>query len=407
MNQQLGLFNPATLTVSELTRFITALIESEPVLQDIWVEGEVSNLKYHTSGHVYLSLKDETATLRCVIWKTYVPRLRIKLQEGMAVTAHGRIGIYDRGGDYQLYIDSLQAVGEGALFQEFLRLKAQLEAEGLFAPERKREIPEKPGRIGIVTSSTGAALQDMLNIFRQRYPLIEILLAPAAVQGVAAPGEIVAQIQSLNQKEVDVIILARGGGSIEDLWAFNDERVVRAVAASQTPVITGIGHETDFTLADFAADERAPTPTAAAVLAVPDIQEVKAELGAMQIQLQDSASQFLRDRQVDLRETMHVLASHSPMNQVQNERQHIDALLEKGMNAAGYSLQLLRSRLEGNVQHLRLVNPQAVLERGFALVFNQEGELVKSARQVNADMAINVKLQDGTIDAQVAKVIIK
>ncbi len=407
MNQQLGLFNPATLTVSELTRFITALIESEPVLQDIWVEGEVSNLKYHTSGHVYLSLKDETATLRCVIWKTYVPRLRIKLQEGMAVTAHGRIGIYDRGGDYQLYIDSLQAVGEGALFQEFLRLKAQLEAEGLFAPERKREIPEKPGRIGIVTSSTGAALQDMLNIFRQRYPLIEILLAPAAVQGVAAPGEIVAQIQSLNQKEVDVIILARGGGSIEDLWAFNDERVVRAVAASQTPVITGIGHETDFTLADFAADERAPTPTAAAVLAVPDIQEVKAELGAMQIQLQDSASQFLRDRQVDLRETMHVLASHSPMNQVQNERQHIDALLEKGMNAAGYSLQLLRSRLEGNVQHLRSVSPQAVLERGFALVFNREGELVKSARQVNADMAINVKLQDGTIDAQVAKVIIK
>jgi len=407
MNQQLGLFNPATLTVSELTRFITALIESEPVLQDIWVEGEVSNLKYHTSGHVYLSLKDETATLRCVIWKTYVPRLRIKLQEGMAVTAHGRIGIYDRGGDYQLYIDSLQAVGEGALFQEFLRLKAQLEAEGLFAPERKREIPEKPGRIGIVTSSTGAALQDMLNIFRQRYPLIEILLAPAAVQGVAAPGEIVAQIQSLNQKAVDVIILARGGGSIEDLWAFNDERVVRAVAASQTPVITGIGHETDFTLADFAADERAPTPTAAAVLAVPDIQEVKAELGAMQIQLQDSASQFLRDRQVDLRETMHVLASHSPMNQVQNERQHIDALLEKGMNAAGYSLQLLRSRLEGNVQHLRSVSPQAVLERGFALVFNREGELVKSARQVNADMAINVKLQDGTIDAQVAKVIIK
>ena len=404
MNQQPGLFNPATLTVSELTRFIMALLESEPVLQDIWVEGEVSNLKYHTSGHVYLSLKDETATLRCVIWKTYVPRLRIKLQEGMAITAHGRIGVYDRGGDYQLYIDSVQAVGEGALFQEFLRLKAQLEDEGLFAPEQKKELPEKPGKIGIVTSSTGAALQDMLNIFRQRYPLVEILLAPAAVQGTAAPAEIVSQIQVLNQIGVDVIILARGGGSIEDLWVFNDERVVRAVAGSSIPVITGIGHETDFTLADFAADVRAPTPTAAAVLAVPDILEIKAELDAMQTSLYNSASQAVQERRVDTRESMHALARLSPMNQLQNERQHIDTLLDRGMSAAGYGLQLLRSRLEGNLQHLRSVSPQAVLERGFALVFSQGGELLKSARQVNADMAIRVKLHDGTLDAQVNKV---
>lgn len=401
MNLQPGLFNPATLSVSELTRFITALLESEPVLQDIWVEGEVSNLKYHTSGHVYLSLKDETSTLRCVIWKTYVPRLRIRLQEGMAVTAHGRIGVYDRGGDYQLYIDSVQAVGEGALFQEFLRLKAQLEEEGLFTPDRKRELPEKPGRIGVVTSSTGAALQDMLNIFRQRYPLVEILLAPAAVQGVTAPGEIVAQLAVLNRAGVDAIILARGGGSIEDLWAFNDERVVRAVAGSAAPVITGIGHETDFTLSDFAADVRAPTPTAAAVMAVPDILEIKAGLGAMQDQLQDLAEGSLEVRQADLRETMHALARLSPMNQVQNERQHIDALLERGTSAAGYSLQLLRSRLEGNMQHLRSVNPQAVLERGFALVFNQKGELVKHVRQASAGMAIHVKLQDGTMDAHV------
>jgi exodeoxyribonuclease VII large subunit len=404
MNQQPGLFNPATLTVSELTRFIMALLESEPVLQDIWVEGEVSNLKYHTSGHVYLSLKDETATLRCVIWKTYVPRLRIKLQEGMAITAHGRIGVYDRGGDYQLYIDSVQAVGEGALFQEFLRLKAQLEDEGLFAPEQKKELPEKPGKIGIVTSSTGAALQDMLNIFRQRYPLVEILLAPAAVQGTAAPAEIVSQIQVLNQIGVDVIILARGGGSIEDLWVFNDERVVRAVAGSSIPVITGIGHETDFTLADFAADVRAPTPTAAAVLAVPDILEIKAELDAMQTSLYNSASQAVQERRVDTRESMHALARLSPMNQLQNERQHIDTLLDRGMSAAGYGLQLLRSRLEGNLQHLRSVSPQAVLERGFALVFSPGGELLKSACQVNADMAIRVKLHDGTLDAQVNKV---
>ena len=404
MNQQPGLFNPSTLTVTELTRFITALLESEPVLQDIWVEGEVSNLKYHTSGHVYLSLKDETATLRCVIWRTYVPRLHVRLQEGMAVTAHGRISVYDRGGDYQLYIDSVQAVGDGALFQEFLRLKAQLEAEGLFDPERKKELPVKPGRVGIVTSSTGAALQDMLNIFRQRYPLVEVLLAPAAVQGISAPAEIVAQVKALNQEQVDVIILARGGGSIEDLWAFNDERVVRAVSESSIPVITGIGHETDFTLSDFAADVRAPTPTAAAVTAVPDIVEIRAELDAMQTSLQNAASQDILDRQADLGEDLHALARLSPMNQIQNERQHIDTLIERATSSVGYSLQLLRSRMEGSLQHLRSVSPQAVLERGFALVFSQEGSLVKSARQVHAEMPIQVKLQDGNIAARVSDV---
>lgn len=404
MNQQPGLFSPSTLSVSELTRFITALLESEPVLQDVWVEGEVSNLKYHTSGHVYLSLKDETATLRCVIWKAYVPRLRIRLQEGMAVTAHGRIGVYDRGGDYQLYIDTVQAVGEGALFQEFLRLKAQLEDEGLFAPERKRELPEKPERIGIVTSPTGAALQDMLNILRQRYPLVEILLAPAAVQGISAPAEIAAQVQVLNQLGVDVIILARGGGSIEDLWAFNDERVVRAVAASSVPVVTGVGHETDFTLADFAADVRAPTPTAAAVITVPDILEIKAELDILQTRLRDSARQAVQDRCVNLRETIHALMRQSPMNQVQNERQHVDLLIERGSSAAVHSLQLMRSRLQGSLMHLRSVNLQAVLERGFALVFSEDGKLVKSALQAHAGMPIQVKLQDGRIGARVQDV---
>ncbi len=189
------MFGPKTLTVSEITRFIQALLETEPILQDVWVQGEVSNLKYHTSGHVYLTLKDESAALRSVIWKTYVPRLRVKLQEGMAVSAHGKIGVYERGGDYQLYIDMVQPAGEGLLFREFMRLKAQLEEEGLFDPARKRTLPESPRRIGVVTSPTGAALQDMLNIFSQRYPLAEIILAPAAVQGVNAPGEIIAQLK--------------------------------------------------------------------------------------------------------------------------------------------------------------------------------------------------------------------
>ncbi len=256
-------------TVSNLTRHLRQLLEGDPDLQGIWVEGEISNLSRPASGHIYFTLKDSAAALRCVMWKTDASRLRVNLQEGMAIEAHGSLGIYEVAGQYQLYADILRPVGEGALFQEFLRLKALLEAEGLFDPARKRAIPSSPRRIGIVTSSTGAALRDILNTLRRRMPLAEVILAPTPVQGEEAPLKIVAALRSLNRVvKPDVILLARGGGSIEDLWAFNDERVVRAISrVPGAPVITGVGHETDFTLADFAADLRAPTPTAAAELA--------------------------------------------------------------------------------------------------------------------------------------------
>lgn len=254
------LFRPSSLTVSQLTLYLRELLESDPVLMDVWVEGEISNLSRPSSGHIYFTLKDAAAALRCVIWRTTATRLRVDLQNGLAVAAHGRISLYERDGTYQLYIDQLRPAGEGWLYQEFMRLKARLEEEGLFAPERKRPLPEWPARIGIVTSPTGAALQDMLNTLRRRFPLAEVILAPCAVQGDEAPPEIVRALEQLNRLSPapDVILLARGGGSLEDLWAFNDERVVRAVAASVVPVITGVGHETDFTLSDFAADQRAP-----------------------------------------------------------------------------------------------------------------------------------------------------
>ncbi len=255
-------------TVSNLTRHLRQLLEGDPDLQGIWVEGEISNLSRPASGHIYFTLKDPSAALRCVMWKTEAARLRVSLQDGMAVEVHGSLGIYEVAGQYQLYADILRPVGEGALFQEFLRLKALLEAEGLFDPARKRAIPPSPRRIGIVTSSTGAALRDMLNTLRRRMPLAEVVLAATPVQGEEAPLKLVAALRSLNRVvKPEVILLARGGGSIEDLWAFNDERVVRAIIESEAPVITGVGHETDFTLADFAADLRAPTPTAAAELA--------------------------------------------------------------------------------------------------------------------------------------------
>src|SRR5512138_2164407 len=251
---QPSLFATQQWTVSKLTFYIRKRLEEDEILQDVWVQGEISNLSRPASGHIYFTLKDSNAALKCVMWKTSAARLGMSLQDGMEVEVHGRIGVYEISGQYQLYADQIRPVGEGALYQEFMRLKAMLEAEGLFAPERKRPIPMFPRTIGIITSATGAALRDMLNTLRRRLPLAQVLLAPSPVQGTEAPPALVKAIQSLILQSPDVIILARGGGSIEDLWAFNDERVVRAVANSQVPVICGVGHETDFTLSDFAAD---------------------------------------------------------------------------------------------------------------------------------------------------------
>ncbi len=261
---QPSLFSSNHLTVFQITFRIRKLLEGDLELQDVWVEGEISNLSRPASGHIYFTLKDKNASLRCVMWKTDAMRLRVALQDGAAIEAHGKIAVYEPQGQYQLIVNIIQPKGEGALYQEFLRLKAMLEAEGLFDLERKRPTPELPKTIGIVTSATGAALRDMLNTLRRRLPLVRVILAPSLVQGVEAPPALVSALASLNRQNPDVILLARGGGSIEDLWAFNDERVVRAVAESNAPVICGVGHETDFTLAIsppiFAPRLRLPLP---------------------------------------------------------------------------------------------------------------------------------------------------
>ena len=284
--QQPSLFKPVALTVSDINRYLRELFESDEIVRDVWVQGEVANLSRPASGHIYFTLKDQSSALKSVIWKTTAMRLPLTLQSGMAVEAHGSVSVYERDGQYQLYVDAVRLTGEGALYQEFTRLKARLEAEGLFDPERKRPIPERPARLGIATSATGAALQDILNTLKRRYPLVEAILAPCAVQGEEAPAQVVAALRALNAEPgVEVILLARGGGSLEDLWTFNDEMVVRAIANSRAPVITGIGHEIDFTLSDFAADLRAPTPTAAAELAVPDALELRDQIVSLYARL--------------------------------------------------------------------------------------------------------------------------
>ncbi|MDK2980906.1 MAG: exodeoxyribonuclease large subunit [Chloroflexota bacterium] len=395
-------------SVSDLTAYIRAILESNENLMDIWVSGEISNLSQPKSGHVYFTLKDTNASLRCVIWRDQAWRLKGALRDGMSVEAHGYISVYEQGGQYQLYVDGLRAAGEGLLYQEFLRLKAALEAEGLFDEERKRAIPRYPRRIGIVTSPTGAALQDMLNTLRGRYPLAEVILAPATVQGDDAPPQIVRAIEALNRAvQPDVILVARGGGSLEDLWAFNDERVVRAVAASQAPVISGVGHETDFTLTDFAADLRAPTPTGAAVLAVPNAADLAAELNGWTLRLQQVALETLNRTANELKESAHRLERLSPHFQVRQDRQYLDALDQRFQLYMRHALQERRSTLTHYRERLAGLDSVHILRRGYALVKDSSGSLISSAKQVKLGQQVAVQLADGNLEAEVQHVEIK
>lgn len=401
---QPSLFTSVTWTVSRLTQHIRTLLESDVTLQDVWVQGEISNLGQPASGHIYFTLKDAGASLRSVMWKGDARRLIQPLRDGMQIEAHGRIGIYEPQGAYQFYADIIRPVGEGALYQEFLRLKDMLEAEGLFDAERKHPIPEMPRKIGIVTSSTGAALRDMLNTLHRRLPLAEVILAPSPVQGDEAPPKLVEALASLNRLQPDVILLARGGGSIEDLWAFNDERVARAVAASEIPVISGVGHETDFTLCDFVADLRAPTPTAAAELATPiTITDLSAYLQGMKTRLAASTLGLLAAHQNGLEASSARLRFASPLRRIQTDRQRLDDFARRSLSALKHRMSLDKSRLKGLERRLEALNPLGVLGRGYAIVTRtSDGSVIHKAKQACPDDEISIRVSDGQFDAQIA-----
>jgi len=396
---------PQVYSVADLTAYIRAVLESNENLANVWVSGEISNLSRPSSGHIYFTLKDASASLRCVIWREQARYLSAALRDGMAVEAHGAVSVYEQGGQYQLYVDGLRAAGEGLLYQEFLRLKAKLEAEGLFDEERKRPLPRLPKTIGVVTSATGAAFQDILNTLRARCPLVEVVLAPVPVQGESAPTLITAAIEALNYSvKPDVIIIGRGGGSLEDLWAFNDERVVRAVAASRVPVISGVGHETDFTLTDFAADVRAPTPTGAAVLAVPDIADLRTELRSIMVQLLQLTQAGIDERRYELSEEAHRLESHSPRWQVRQGMQRLDDLSLRLTSAIKTHLRTETARLASFGASLKALDPHNVLRRGYALVRDESGAVAASILQVKLGQNVNILLHDGAFDASVKEI---
>jgi exodeoxyribonuclease VII large subunit len=393
---QIPLFEFSIWSVSELTRYLRDLLESDDTLQDLWVRGEISNLARPISGHLYFTLKETTSALKCVIWRNSVLRLSFVPREGQAVEAHGSISIYETGGQYQLYIDQLRPAGEGALYQEFLRLKSRLETEGLFDPERKRPVPRFPQKIGVVTSPTGAALRDILNTLRRRYSVAEVILAPSSVQGENAPVELISALQNLNKSiHPDVILLARGGGSIEDLWAFNDEQLAYAIAASEAPVISGVGHETDFTIADFVSDMRAPTPTAAAELATPNRFDLKADLTEFIGRLNRSFQSVITTRNWQVERLQNRLLQRSPVALVLSSRQRLDDMTSLINRSMAHMFKIKSTGLIGVQQHLSSLNPFSILKRGYAVVTRTDGTLVHSISQVQVGDNLAVLLQDG------------
>ncbi len=400
-----GLFSNTAVTawtVSELTQYIRELFEVDFRLQDVEVSGEISNFTRARSGHLYFTLKDEGAQLKCVMWRSQAERLRFRPGDGDAVTAHGRISVYEASGVYQLYANRLEPAGRGDLAQAFERLKQRLADEGLFDTSHKQPIPRFPRKIGIVTSADAAALRDILNVLRRRYPLVQVLIAPTLVQGELAPPQIVRALHWLDgRSDIDTIIVARGGGSMEDLWAFNDEQVARAIFAARHPIISGVGHEVDFTIADFVADMRAPTPSAAAELAVPDLAEWRPVLRGLSGKLAaDMRAIFDRNRRrVDglARSLRHL----SPRASLDNQRQRVDGVYGRLHTAIYRQLEREQTRLAVARAGLVAYSPLATLERGYAIVRGEDGRIIRSVQTVTGGDVLSVQVSDGMFDATV------
>ncbi|MEJ2211425.1 MAG: exodeoxyribonuclease VII large subunit [Anaerolineae bacterium] len=398
---------PRVWTVSQLTSHVQQVLEEHPPFQDLWLAGEVSNLTRSSAGHFYFTLKDSRAAMSCVMWRSAAAFLSWRPEQGDAVLAHGHISVYPARGVYQLYVDRLQPAGRGDLHARFEALRDRLKAEGLFEAERKRPCPPFPRVIGVVTSPQAAALRDVLHVLRRRYPLARVLLAPTLVQGDLAPPRIVAALQALDARDdVDVILLVRGGGSLEELWAFNDEALARAIAASRHPVITGVGHETDFTIADFVADLRAPTPSAAAEMAVPDQAELRHRVAGRATRLQAGLAQRLGQARRDLGEQRRALQRLSPQGRIDADRQRVDEALRRTERALAHRLALHRAALEGAGARLLALSPLATLERGYAIVRRRgpdggRGAIVRSVDQVRAGDELAVQVQDGEFGAVV------
>lgn len=387
---------PRILRVSDLNRRVRTLLDEDPTLADLWVEGEVSQPSYPPSGHCFFTLKDAASQLRAVLFREELARATVRPEHGMQVICHGRLRAYEPQGVYQLYVESVTPAGAGDLHQRYEALRARLAAEGLFDAGRKRPLPRWPRRVGVATSPVGAVWRDIGNVMRRRWPFAELVLSPTIVQGATAAGAITRALERLYAiPDLDLVILARGGGSLEDLWSFNDEAVVRAIVAAPVPVIVGVGHESDVTLADFAADLRAPTPSAAAEQAVPDATQLPAIL----LRLRDRAAAAilgqLAQRRASVDAERRALTSRAP--DAAAARQRVAELLDRGERALRGRLERARMILVAMRDGLRALGPEAVLERGYAVAHLADGSVVRDASAVPAGSRLDVRVWRGTM----------
>lgn len=397
--------NRQRLTVSMLTSYLKMLIESDTELQNLTVTGEVSNYKYHSSGHIYFTLKDKDAKIKCVMFRSYASFLKFIPSDGMKIVVSGNISIYERDGQYQLYCHRMEPDGIGNMYMAFEQLKEKLENEGLFNPDRKRPIPILPRKIGVATSPTGAVIRDIINVATNRFFNIDILLYPVKVQGDGAAESITKAIKYFNSRDdIDVIIVGRGGGSIEELWAFNEEAVARAIYGSKIPIISAVGHETDFTIADFVADVRASTPSHAAEIAVPKFQDLKYKIESLKSDIESSIEKLVVGYKYSVQEYRRIIQASSPLNRVKSDMQYLDNLEIKINHMIESRMAEYRSRMAVLVNKLDNLNPAKMISRGYAYV-EKEGIAVRSIKEISYDDFLQLYMRDGKVNCKVINIL--
>ena len=393
--------SPTVFSVTELNNYVKRILDNDENLKNVFVTGEISNFKNHYSGHMYMTIKDEGGAIKAVMFSSYASRLKFVPENGMKVIIFGSVSLYNKDGSYQLYITDMQPDGVGALNLAYEQLKEKLQNEGLFSTEHKKPIPQFPEKIGVMTAPDGAAVRDIFSVLKRRYPVAEIVFCPVAVQGASAAPEIAKAIKLFNeQNAADVLIVGRGGGSLEDLWAFNEEIVARAIFQSQIPVISAVGHETDFTIADFVADLRAPTPSAAAELAVPDIFELKSDLLGLKQHLSVLMRNLVESEKEKVENIQKQVTILSPANKIKNSRQELSNLYEKAVNLVTLKINDEKTKISLLSSKLNAFSPLNVLSRGYSISYNNDFP-IKSVNDVKSGDNIKIRVTDGEFFAEV------
>ena len=395
--------NDKYLTVTAVTKYIKYKIDTDDNLKCIFIKGEISNCKYHSTGHIYFSIKDENSILNAIMFSTNAKKLTFTPNDGMKVLITGRISVYEAAGRYQIYVEEMIEDGVGNLYAEFEKLKKKLETKGLFDSNHKKDIPKMPSKVGVITASTGAAIRDIVSTIKRRFPICEIYLFPSLVQGENASKDLVNKLLQADNYGVDVIIIGRGGGSIEDLWAFNDEELANTIYNAKTPIISAVGHEVDFTICDFVSDLRAPTPTEAAELAVPNMSDIMINLEHLKIRLNESLNKKIDYNKLLLNNLKNSFVLKNPMLLYENKKQNIDLYFEKLNNMMNYRLERTNTKFSNLINKLELLNPLSVLSKGYSVTYKDD-KVIKDASKLKKNDSVTIRLYNGLFEAKVEEI---